>query len=140
MACMRCQIKRSTRLPSGVANVVPSWTLGHITVMRHHRGLIAHLLYSEDVSVLDNVLKMHTALQVHRSVPRTYSLQISCADSKYGVKQSSAVYVGESPGEWNLGRAEGYTSPRQDYSKKLLVDHVTQCLIRMQILTISGSP
>lgn len=85
----------------------------------------AHMTYKD----LNSVLNMHTMLQVHPFIPRTYVMH---AVTK-GCEKSTAVFVRESPREASLGSGLTYSINIRD--KATASYHVLRCLLRAQILT-----
>lgn len=77
------------------------------------------------------MLDMHTSLQVHPFVPRTFILQMM--KTPFPNKPGVGIYVGEAAGEWNLGRPSRLNMMTET-EKVTLTYHVLQCLLRAQIL------
>ena len=67
-----------------------------------------HRVYTTDVKALVDILDMHTSLQVHPFVPRTYALQLSC--TPFLKKSGVGYFVGEKAGDRNLGGSLGLMS------------------------------
>lgn len=76
---------------------------------------------------------MHTRLQIHPFVARTFAVHLmKMPFTDTGV---TAAFVGEHVGEWNLGGPAGLAN-MTDSQKCTLAYHVTTCLIKAQILTM----
>ncbi|XP_039907901.1 uncharacterized protein LOC120746541 [Simochromis diagramma] len=108
--------------------------LGHVLTAQNIAGLLIHRIFSEDAELLETVLDMHTRLQIHPFVARTFALHLmKMPFTDTGV---TGAFVGEHVGEWNLGSPDGLAN-MTDSQKCTLAYHVTTCLIKAQILTMS---
>ncbi|CAI5677939.1 unnamed protein product [Oreochromis niloticus] len=108
--------------------------LGHVLTAQNITGLLIHMIFSQDVELLEIVLDMHTRLQIHSFVARTFALHlIKLPFTDTGI---TAAFVGEHVGEWNLGGPDGLPN-MTDSQKFTLAYHVTICLVKAQILTMS---
>ena len=108
--------------------------LGCVTRSEETQGLMARMSYSFCPADFERILDMHTRLQRHAFVPRVYAMHM-CV-SPLGNEKCSAVFVGESPGTWNLGHAGGLLYSKREECQ-VAAYHVTLCLIRIQILVFS---
>lgn len=108
--------------------------LGHVVTVSNVAGLLVHRVCAQDLDVLDAVLTMHTSLQIHPFVARTFVMELMMLPfANTGV---TANYVGEHVGEWNLGSPDGLAK-MNDKQKCTLSYHVTLCLVKAQILTMT---
>lgn len=108
--------------------------LGHVLTTQNVAGLLIHRIFSEDAELLETVLDMHTRLQIHPFVARTFALHLmKMPFTDTGI---TGAFVGEHVGEWNLGSPDGLAN-MTDSQKCTLAYHVTTCLIKAQILTMS---
>lgn len=122
--------------PHGILEIVTSQALylGHVLTVSNVEGLLIHRVFTDDMGVLDAVLNMHTRLQIHPFVPRTFAMELMAMPFTHtGV---TANFVGEHAGEWNLGSSDGLAN-MNDGQKCKLAYHVALCLIKAQILTMS---
>lgn len=97
-------------------------------------GLLSHRVYSEDTKIFYVILDMHTQLQIHPFVPRTFAMQL--AKLPFFNKGAVATFVGECAGEWNLGSPNGLANMTES-QRCTLGYHVAKCLIKAQILTMT---
>lgn len=107
--------------------------LGAVCTFQNVTGLLMHKVFAGDVRLLQHILDMHTSLQVHPFVPRTFILQLS--KTPFLRKSVVGMFVGEAAGDWNLGGVcrmmtmDEMESPTMAY-------YVVQCLLRAQILSL----
>ncbi|KAK2821883.1 hypothetical protein Q5P01_021948 [Channa striata] len=104
--------------------------LGAVCTAQDVSGLILHRIHA-DHRTLVNVLDMHTRLQVHSFVPRTFALHCVMDEEAF---DAVGVFVGESPGSLNLGQSSYVVSTSYDDTITLAY-HVLRCLLRVQILS-----
>ncbi|KAK2813583.1 hypothetical protein Q5P01_000740 [Channa striata] len=104
--------------------------LGAVCTAQNVSGLILHRIHA-DHRTLVNVLDMHTCLQVHSFVPRTFALHCVMDEE---ASDAVGVFVGESPGSLNLGQSSYVVSTSYDDTITLAF-HVLRCLLRVQILS-----
>ena len=105
--------------------------LGCVSRAEETQGLMARMSYSFFPTDFERILDMHTKMQKHAFVPRVYAMHM-CV-SPLGNEKCSAVFLGESPGSWNLGNAGGLLYSKREECQ-VTAYHVTLCLIRIQIL------
>lgn len=106
--------------------------LGGVCTIQNVRGLLVHKVFAEG-NLLQDILDMHTSLQVHPFVARTFALHLMTVPF---INQSGVgVFVGETIGEWNLGCAYGMHNISET-ENFILAYHVLQCLLRVQILSL----
>lgn len=122
--------------PPGILEIVTSQALylGHVLTVSNVEGLLLHRVFTEDLDVLDVVLDMHTSLQIHPFVPRTFAMELMMLPfTDTGI---TANFIGEHAGDWNLGSPDGLAN-MNDEQKCKLAYHVTLCLVKAQILTMT---
>ncbi|KAM9364066.1 uncharacterized protein KZ484_010351 isoform 2-T2 [Pholidichthys leucotaenia] len=107
--------------------------LGHVCTIQNISGLLVHRIFAATSKLLEDILDMHTRLQVHPFVPRTFTLQLMKVP--FEDENTVGVFVGESPGDWNLGNPHGLRDMDQ-MQCSILAYHVTVCLLRAQILAL----
>ena len=108
-----------------------SLVLGCVSRAEETQGLMVRMSYSFWPTDFEQILDMHTKMQRHAFVPRVYAMHM-CV-SPMGNEKCSAVFVGESPGSWNLGNSGGLLYSKREECQ-VMAYHVTLCLIRIQIL------
>lgn len=106
--------------------------LGAVCTVQDVRGLILHRVQS-DYGSLVKLLDMHTRMQVHSFVPRTFALHCVTMDNE---DSSTGVFVGESPGFLNLGCSQGSLVSSSYEDTVTLTYYVLRCLLRVQIVTL----
>lgn len=121
--------------PNGVLEIISFQTayLGHVAMVSNVEGLVVHRVFTEDMALLDTVLNMHTSLQIHPFVPRTFAMEVM--SMPFTGTNATANYVGEHVGDWNLGSQHGLANMNAAQKCKLAY-HVTLCLVKAQILTM----
>lgn len=107
--------------------------LGTVITTQDVDSLLLHKIFVDNVSLLENILDMHTSLQVHLFVPRTFALQMM----KTAFVNTSGVgmFIGEAAGDWNLGCANGMDTVTTN-EKYTMTYHILKCLLRVQIISI----
>jgi hypothetical protein len=106
--------------------------LGAVCTIQNVTGLLVHRVFA-DGKLLQDILDMHTSLQVHPFVSRTFALHMMTVP--FTDHSGVGVFVGEAVGEWNLGCVNG-TNIMTETEKFILAYYVLQCLLRVQILTL----
>ncbi|TKS65997.1 hypothetical protein D9C73_000053 [Collichthys lucidus] len=107
--------------------------LGAVMTIENVKGLLLHKIFGNNIQVLQDILALHTSLQVHPFVPRTFALHLM--KTPFLHKSVVGIFVGEAAGEWNLGCARGM-DVMTETAKFTLAYHVLQCLLRVQILCL----
>ena len=107
--------------------------LGKVCTIQDVNGLLVHKVFANDVTLLQLILDMHTCLQVHPFVPRTFTLQLMKTPFLHNT--GVGMFVGEAVGQWNLGCVNGMQA-LGEASKLTLAHHVMQCLLRAQMLSL----
>lgn len=122
--------------PHGILEIVTSQALclGHVVTASNVDGLLLHRVFTEDMGVLNTVLNMHTRLQIHPFVPRTFAMELMMMP--FARTNVTANFVGEHAGDWNLGSPDGLANMNSGQKCKLAY-HVALCLVKAQILTMS---
>ena len=110
-----------------------SFGLGCVSRAEETQGLMTRIAYSFCPTDFDRILDIHTKMQKHAFVPRVYAMHMCVSPLRN--ERCSAVFVGESPGSWNLGNAGGLLYSNQEECQ-ITTYHVTLCLIRIQILML----
>ena len=105
--------------------------LGLVYTMQNMPGLLVQRVVYKDVKIIEDVLDMHTSLQKHPFIPRTFALHLS--ENPFE-RCGAATFVGEAVGDWNLSCLQESTFPDQE--KATLAYHILQCLLRAQIVAL----
>ncbi|KAK7878293.1 hypothetical protein WMY93_031112 [Mugilogobius chulae] len=124
---LRCNLLLNCRNFAFLGRVATSVDVGDLMITK---------VTAFDKHMLEDILDMHTALQVHPFVSRTFALQhfTSTKKSSYSPK-CTGVFVGEKPGTVRLGDPEGFLL-KSKLERCTLAFHVTQCLLQAQILML----
>lgn len=102
---------------------------GAVCTIRNLDGVFLQKMASVDTGGLfGTILDMHTSLQVHPFVPRTFALHITKTPLH---TDSVGVFVGERLGEWHLGQEWG---PALTNDGPTLAYEIIQCLLKAQIV------
>ncbi|KAJ8009889.1 hypothetical protein DPEC_G00068860 [Dallia pectoralis] len=107
--------------------------LGPVCTIENITGLLVHKVFTNNVNLLEDILDMHTSLQVHPFIPRTFALHLT--KLPFLCMPAVGMYVGEAAGIWNTGSLYKECVPTA-CEKATLAYHVTQCLLRAQILSL----
>lgn len=128
-----------TLMKKDVSNTLPvinsseTLYLGPVSTIQNVMGLLVHKIFANTDQVLQDILTLHTTLQVHPFVPRTFALHLMKIPFEH--KSVVGMFVGEAAGEWNLGNPFGMVV-KNKMEKFTLAYHVLQCLLRVQILCL----
>lgn len=109
--------------------------LGPVCIIQDVQGLLVHKIFASTTKVLEAILDMHTCVQIHSFVPRTFALQLMKVP--FFNKSANGVFIGESPGEWNLGSPGGIATVSEK-DRFVLAYNVLKCLLRAQILALKA--
>lgn len=103
-----------------------TFCLGTVTTIQNVKGLLLHKLFAN--KLLQAILALHTSLQVHPIVPRTFTLHLM--KTPFPHKSVVGMFVCEAAGKWNLGCARRLNMTMET-EKFTLAYHVLQCLLRV---------
>lgn len=107
--------------------------LGAVITTHDVDSVLLHKVFVDNTCLLEDILDMHTSLQVHPFVPRTFTLQMM--KTPFVNTSGVGMFIGEAPGDWNLGCANGMEMMTINASYTMAY-HVLKCLLRVQIISI----
>ncbi|KAJ8009881.1 hypothetical protein DPEC_G00068780 [Dallia pectoralis] len=84
--------------------------LGPVCTIENITGLLVHKVFTNNVNLLEDILDMHTSLQVHPFIPRTFALHLT--KLPFLCMPAVGMYVGEAAGIWNTGPSNNTLQPQ----------------------------